>query len=564
MNRNKFWTAEFIFYKIGQHSFLIALAFIFSFPFVWMIATSAKVDREMFTESRTLFPKAPQPRMQSPYIDETTFAAPELPEDMPEQQFAPLKKSLTVAIQARLAGMSLPVVSNMQTDAEHELVDGLWKRVFALTPYAMITNTTVAPERIVDAILTPKEIATTLKGCYRRFSIRFSRVRDQDMQIHNLVLTEPITSQWHSLQPADVFLSGHIENELPFADVHYSFAHTNEFSLQAQFELPFAASNLLQYTLAYRPDDSWHRMFVTVEGGGRVMHSIEPVYLFDYNWSAAIWQHPSPQDQEIKIQRWIVMDYSAEGAEYDFGPNTIRVTLTIRESSKWQAWQGKLWRNYRAAFKYIPFWRYVGTSAFLVILNIIGTLFASSFVAYSFARLRWPGREICFMALLATLMVPPQVTMIPGFIIMRWFGWYNTLQPLWVFSFFGNAFFIFLLRQFMKGIPNDLEDAARIDGCGFLRIYWNVILPLIKPSLAAIAIFTFMGVWNDFMGPLIMLNDHRLYPLSLGLFSLNVQAGGNLGMMMASSFLMTLPVIIIFFFAQKYFIQGVTLTGMKG
>jgi ABC-type glycerol-3-phosphate transport system permease component len=529
-----------------------------------MIATSTKVDREMFTEQRTLFPKAPHPRIHSPYIDETTFPDPKLPEDMPLEEYGMVRDNITKEIHAQLVDMNLPVVSNMQETAVDELVDGLWGRVLALTPYKVLTNTAVPAAQIVRKVVTQAEINSVLKSCYRRFSLRFSRVRDQDMKMHNLALKVPITGQWHSLQPHDMFLTEHEAHELPFADVHYSFAHTNQISMQAEFELPFAASNLLQYTLGYRPDDTWHRIYVTVEGGGRKMQSKEPVYLFDYNWSAAIWQHPSEQDKEIKIKRWILMDFVDEGSQYDIGQNRIRVTVTLKKSSEGRAWAGKIWRNYRSAFKYIPFWRYVGTSAFLVILNIIGTLFASSFVAYSFARLRWPGREICFLALLATLMIPPQVTMIPGFIIMKWFGWYNTLQPLWVFSFCGNAFYIFLLRQFMKGIPSDLEDAARIDGCGFLRIYWNVILPLIKPSLAAIAIFTFMGVWNDFMGPLIMLNDHRLYPLSLGLFSLNVQAGGNLGMMMSSSFLMTLPVIIIFFFAQKYFIQGVTLTGMKG
>ena len=143
-------------------------------------------------------------------------------------------------------------------------------------------------------------------------------------------------------------------------------------------------------------------------------------------------------------------------------------------------------------------------------------------------------------------------------------GWYDTLKPLWVISFFGNAFNIFLLRQFMKGIPRDLEDAAKIDGCNFMHIYWYVIMPLIKPTLACIAIFTFMAVWNDFMGPLIYLSDQRLYPLSLGLYAFLVQKQGDYGMLMASSLLMTLPVIIIFFFAQKYFIQGIALTGTKG
>ena len=206
----------------------------------------------------------------------------------------------------------------------------------------------------------------------------------------------------------------------------------------------------------------------------------------------------------------------------------------------------------------------MATSIFLVTLNLVGTLFSCSLVAYSFARLQWPGRGFCFALMLATLMIPGQVTMIPYFLIVRSMGWYNTLYPLWVGSFFAGAFNVFLLRQFMKGIPRDLEDAARIDGCGFWRVYWHIMLPLIKPTLAAIAIFTFMGTWNEFMGPLIYLTDQRLYPLALGLYAFNVSAGGSMAMMMAGSLLMTVPVIAIFFFAQKYFIQGITLTGMKG
>jgi multiple sugar transport system permease protein len=162
------------------------------------------------------------------------------------------------------------------------------------------------------------------------------------------------------------------------------------------------------------------------------------------------------------------------------------------------------------------------------------------------------------------MMLPGQVTMIPVFLIFKALGWFNTLRPLWVPSFLGSAFFIFLLRQFMKTIPKDLEDAAKIDGCGFFGIYWRIILPLIKPALAAIAIFTFMGSWNDFMGPLIYVNDQRIYPLSLGLFMFQTMWGAEHGMLMAASTLMTLPVVVMFFFAQRYFIQGVTLTGMKG
>jgi multiple sugar transport system permease protein len=196
-------------------------------------------------------------------------------------------------------------------------------------------------------------------------------------------------------------------------------------------------------------------------------------------------------------------------------------------------------------------------------------LFSCSLVAYSFALLRWLGRASAFAILLGTMMIPPQVTMIPQFLIFQKLGWYNTLKPLWVMSFFATAFSVFLIRQFMKGVPRDLEDAARLDGCGFLRIYWHIILQLIKPALAVVAIFSFLATWNEFMGPLIYLSDQRLYPLAFGLYAFQIQSlqpgtSAGVGMLMAGSLLMTLPVIAIFFFAQRYFLQGITLTGIKG
>ena len=197
-------------------------------------------------------------------------------------------------------------------------------------------------------------------------------------------------------------------------------------------------------------------------------------------------------------------------------------------------------------------------------MTMVGQVFSCSIVAYAFSRLNWPGREVLFAVLLATMMLPAQVTMIPVFMIFEKLGWYNTLRALWAPSFLGSAFYIFLLRQFMKSIPDELEDAAKIDGCSYFGIYWRIILPLVKPALAAVCIFTFMGTWNDFMGPLIYINDQRLYPLALGLFDFRALHATDFGMLMAASTLMTLPVIALFFLAQRYFIQGVTLTGIKG
>ncbi len=207
---------------------------------------------------------------------------------------------------------------------------------------------------------------------------------------------------------------------------------------------------------------------------------------------------------------------------------------------------------------------YLLNTVYVTLLSILGTLFSCSLVAYSFARLRWPGRDIVFGLLLATMMLPGAVTMIPVFMIFKYLGWVDTLNPLWVPSFFGSAFAVFLMRQFFMSIPRDLEEAARLDGAGYFRTFVLILMPLVKPALAALAIMTFMGSWNNFMGALIYINSPEKMTLAYGLQLFMGEAGIEYGMLMAASVLVILPVLIIFFFAQKHFIEGITLTGIKG
>jgi ABC-type glycerol-3-phosphate transport system permease component len=228
-----------------------------------------------------------------------------------------------------------------------------------------------------------------------------------------------------------------------------------------------------------------------------------------------------------------------------------------------------LWINYSRAVQFLPaetkhglmyFWN----TLYISMMSITGTVLAASMVAYSFARLRWPGRDFIFVILLATLMLPSAVTMIPVFLIYRALGWVDTLRPLWVPAFFGGAFNIFLLRQFFMTIPRDLEDAAKIDGCSFFGIYWRIMLPLIKPALAAVVIMTFMGSWNDFMGPLIYVSSPEKMPLAYALQLYQSAHSTEYNLLMAAATMVVVPVILLFFFTQRYFIQGVTLTGIKG
>lgn len=227
------------------------------------------------------------------------------------------------------------------------------------------------------------------------------------------------------------------------------------------------------------------------------------------------------------------------------------------------------WENYAEALEYLPAEYHRGlvplwNTVYVTVLSIVGLLLSSSLAAYAFSRLRWPGREVFFVVLLATMMLPAAVTMLPVFLIFRWLGWVDTLRPLWAPAFLGSAFHIFLLRQFFMTIPMELEEAAKIDGCNPFTTYWRIMLPLVKPALAAVTIMAFMGSWNNFMGPLIYINSPQKMPLSYALYLFQGMHGGEQGLLMAAATMMMLPVLLVFFFTQRYFIQGITLTGLKG
>lgn len=222
------------------------------------------------------------------------------------------------------------------------------------------------------------------------------------------------------------------------------------------------------------------------------------------------------------------------------------------------------WDNFVKAMTALPFGTYFQNTLIIEVGTIVGTVLSCSIVAYGFARLSAPGRNFWFVVLLATMMLPGVVTMIPVYLIFRQLGWVNTFLPLIVPNWFGSAFYIFLLRQFFMTIPRDYEEAARLDGANTWQIMTNIMLPLAKPALATVTIFTFMGVWNDFMGPLIYLNKPLTYTLALGLNFFKGQYVSNWNMLMAASLVMMLPLIILFFAAQKAFIEGITVTGIKG
>jgi len=222
------------------------------------------------------------------------------------------------------------------------------------------------------------------------------------------------------------------------------------------------------------------------------------------------------------------------------------------------------WSNYPEALTYVPFGRYSLNTLFIAGMTIVGHVLSCTLVAYAFARLRAPGKDLLFVVLLATMMLPYPVTMIPIYIAFKTVGWVNTFLPLIVPAFFGSPFYIFLMRQFFLTLPPELEDAARVDGANTLQTLWYVILPISRPALATVAIFTFQAVWNDFLPPLIYLHDQSKYTVSLGLSFFRSSYDVRWAYLMAASLVTMLPIVIVFFLAQRQFIKGIAVSGLKG
>jgi ABC-type glycerol-3-phosphate transport system permease component len=249
------------------------------------------------------------------------------------------------------------------------------------------------------------------------------------------------------------------------------------------------------------------------------------------------------------------------------------ISTSLKAPAKQMLWPPQLIpnplypKNYSDLFVLAPMGNYLFNSFKISTLSVIGVCFSSSLAAFAFARMRFRGREVLFGILLATMMLPYAVTVIPTFVIMKNLGWLNTHYPLIVPSFFGSAYFVFLLRQNYRAIPQDLFDSAMIDGAGFFRIYYSIFVPLGMPALVTVALFAFLGSWNDLFGPLIYLSSQEKMTVALGLTYLRGRAGTGVervGVIMAGSMLGVVPMLLLYGFGQKYFIQGLARTGLKG
>ncbi|WP_022881844.1 carbohydrate ABC transporter permease [Gryllotalpicola ginsengisoli] len=252
-----------------------------------------------------------------------------------------------------------------------------------------------------------------------------------------------------------------------------------------------------------------------------------------------------------------------------FFPFVVMLTTAFKPSSDIFHSPPELWPrhwtldNFASALSTIPFWQYLGNTVLVSGLSVIGALVSAPLVAYALSKIRWRGRNGLLVVVLATMMLPPQVTMIPVYLLWNKIGFSNSFVPLVVPTFLGTPFLIYLIRQFLVAVPDELLEAARVDGASELRVYWSIVLPIARPALVTSAVFQFVWAWTDFMNPLIYLGDSSKYTLSLGLYSFFSQHGVEWGPLMAACVLFTLPAFAVFIIAQRYFISGVAAGALK-
>jgi multiple sugar transport system permease protein len=246
---------------------------------------------------------------------------------------------------------------------------------------------------------------------------------------------------------------------------------------------------------------------------------------------------------------WMLSTAFKGGSHFSYPPTWIPDPITLD--------------NFREVWTVVPFGRYLFNSLFIAVCVTAGEVLTSSLAAYAFARLRFPGRDAMFLMYLATLMIPGQVTIIPNFILMRYLGWINTYEGLIIPTAF-TAFGTFLLRQYFLSIPRELEEAARVDGASYFEVWWRIIMPLASPAIATLGVFSFMGAWNSFLWPFVMVNTSEMRTLTVALRSLQTEYGTEWGMMMAGSLIAMLPMLVIFLMAQRYFVRGIATTGFGG
>ena len=575
MNQNrKGQRAEIKMFRGVGYLLLVAAAFCTMVPLLWLLTSSFKTANEIFAVPIQWFPSFPPRVAASPYIVEDAYPKIEKPTMIDETAWDELQSPLTHAIWTKA---QTHIAANAQLSnyvpsekLQTEMIEGLWQQLVTSLPDEIWQGTNTSIIAAVQDTVIPETVDTIWSSVYREVAFGTLQIEDLDF---NRTPVEDV--KWEIAQGTDARIRPAVDTQT-VASLSYDFQSSDTLHITATIPASVPIERIRRITLPIRGDASYHRLSLAVTvlrseetmnttTNGITYQPTRPFVLESALWNDAVWRlHGIPGELEashITMQQMETDNtiQSMIGAETG---NQLFLQLTIHQPAYLSIVWDKFTSNYRNLWKTVPYNRYFINSVFIATASTLLTLFFCSLGGYAFAKYQFRGQKILFGILLASMMVPFQVLLVPLFGLMYDMGWLNSYKAI-IIPFSVGAFGVFLMRQFIVTIPSELIDAARIDGCSEFGIYYRIVLPIIKPALGALTIYSFLGSWNGYLWPLIILRDEAKYTLPIGLANLVGIYRQDYGMLMAGTLLSLMPIVILFLAMQREFVQGITLGSVK-
>ena len=560
-----------IFRGVG-YLLLVGAAFCTMIPMLWLLTSSFKTANEIFAVPIQWFPSFPPRVASSPYIVENAYPNIEKPAAVDEAAWQALQPQLTQIIwseaQAHITANGKLSNYVSSEELETEIVEGLWQQLVARLPDEVWNGATGSITTAVRDAIIPEAIDTIWGSVYREVAVGTLQVEDLDFN------RTPIENvNWEAEAGTRIRTSDNLQTA---ASLSYNFQDSDTARLSATIFSPIPIEQIRRVTLPVRGDASYHRLSLTVSvrrsgmnarstNNGVTYQPTRSFVLGSALWTDSVWRVQGiPGELEsshITMQR-VETSLATQGTVETGNGSQLFLQLSIHQPAYLSIVWDKFTSNYRNLWKTVPYNRYFVNSIFIATASTLLTLFFCSLGGYAFAKYQFRGQKILFGILLASMMVPFQVLLVPLFGLMYDIGWLDSYKAI-IIPFSVGAFGVFLMRQFIVTIPSELLDAARIDGCSEFGIYYRVVLPIIKPALGALTIYSFLGSWNGYLWPLIILRDEVKYTLPIGLANLVGTYRQDYGMLMAGTLLSLMPIVILFLAMQREFVQGITLGGVK-
>ena len=560
-----------IFRGVG-YLLLVGAAFCTMIPMLWLLTSSFKTANEIFAVPIQWFPSFPPRVASSPYVVEDAYPKIERPMAVDEAVWKTLQSQLTQVIwteaEAHIAASTQLSNYVSSQELQTEIIEGLWQQLVVGLPDEVWNGTGASVTEAVRNAIIPETVDTIWGEVYREVAVGTLLIEDLDFNRTPIELVN-----WEAKTGTRVRTSADVQTN---ANVSYNFQDSNTVQMAAAIVSPIPIERIRRITLPVRGDASYHRLSLTVavpqsgvnDGNTNSGITYQPTRSFVLGsalWTDSVWRlHGIPGELEsshITMQK-VETDLAAESTVEAGNGSQLFLQLTIHQPAYLSIVWDKFTSNYRNLWKTVPYSRYFVNSVFIATASTLLTLFFCSLGGYAFAKYQFRGQKILFGILLASMMVPFQVLLVPLFGLMYDIGWLNSYKAI-IIPFSVGAFGVFLMRQFIVTIPSELLDAARIDGCSEFGIYYRVVLPIIKPALGALTIYSFLGSWNGYLWPLIILRDEVKYTLPIGLANLVGIYRQDYGMLMAGTLLSLMPIVILFLAMQREFVQGITLGGVK-